>query len=99
MKRFYNNTLMSGAFSKVLRVVALLCVLLGVSTSAWGAKVYFDNSPTNWANVHVYVKNSTMWNGNNGVTTNGATYYSMTRVGTSNIWECNVSVAFTHICL
>ena len=98
MKRFFENTLISGAYSKALRVVALLCVLLGVSTSAWGAKVYFDNGPTNWANVHVYVKNSTMWNGDNGVSTNGATYYSMTRVGTSNIWECNVSVAFTHIC-
>lgn len=35
MKRFYNNTIMSGAFSKALRVVALLCVLLGVSGSAW----------------------------------------------------------------
>ena len=35
MKRFYNNTIMSGALSKALRVLALLCVLLGVSTSAW----------------------------------------------------------------
>ena len=35
MKRFYNNTIMSGAFSKALRVLALLCVLLGVSSSAW----------------------------------------------------------------
>ena len=35
MKRFYNNTLMSGAFSKALRVLALLCVLLGFSSSAW----------------------------------------------------------------
>ena len=35
MKRFFENTLMSGAYSKALRVVALLCVLLGVSTSAW----------------------------------------------------------------
>ena len=34
MKRFYNNTKMSGAFSKALRVVALLCVLLGVNSSA-----------------------------------------------------------------
>ena len=34
MKRFYNNTIMSGAFSKALRVLALLCVLLGVSSSA-----------------------------------------------------------------
>ena len=36
MKRFYNNTLISRAFSKALRVVALLCVLLGVSSNAWG---------------------------------------------------------------
>ena len=34
MKRFFENTLISGAYSKALRVVALLCVLLGVSTSA-----------------------------------------------------------------
>ena len=30
---------MSGAFSKALRVVALLCVLLGVSNTAFGAYV------------------------------------------------------------
>ena len=40
MKRFYKNTLMSRAFSKVLRVVALLCVLFGVSSSAWGTTYY-----------------------------------------------------------
>ena len=34
MKRFYNNTLIGGAFSKALRVIALLCVLLGMSSSA-----------------------------------------------------------------
>ena len=39
MKRFYNNTLISGAFSKALRVIALLCVLLGVSNTAFGAYV------------------------------------------------------------
>ena len=54
MKRFYNNTLMSGAFSKALRVVALLCVLLGVSSSAWGATItggttlYLDASGGGW---------------------------------------------------
>ena len=37
MKRFYNNTKMSGAFGKALRMLALLCVLLGFSSSAWGA--------------------------------------------------------------
>ena len=44
MKRFFENTLMSGAYSKALRVVALLCVLLGVSTSAWAKKYYIDAS-------------------------------------------------------
>ena len=39
MKRFYNNTKISGAFSKALRVVALLCVLLGVSSSAWAEAI------------------------------------------------------------
>ena len=46
MKRFYNNTLISGAFSKALRVIALLCVLLGVSSSAWGSKLYLK--PNVW---------------------------------------------------
>ena len=44
MKRFYNNTIMSGALSKALRVLALLCVLLGVSSSAWaGAGIFSWN--------------------------------------------------------
>ena len=44
MKRFYNNTLMSGAFSKVLRVFALLCVLLGVSSSAMADAGFWDEN-------------------------------------------------------
>ena len=54
MKRFYNNTLIGGAYSKALRVVALLCVLLGVSSSAWGATItggttlYLDASGGGW---------------------------------------------------
>ena len=47
MKRFYNNTLIGGAFSKALRVVALLCVLLGVSSSAWGETYYLWYATTN----------------------------------------------------
>ena len=45
MKRFYNNTIMSGALSKALRVLALLCVLFGISSSAWGAEagLWSDN--------------------------------------------------------
>ena len=44
MKKFYNNTLIGGAFSKALRVIALLCVLLGVSSSAWGTTIYMRPS-------------------------------------------------------
>ena len=50
MKRFFENTLISGAYSKALRVVALLCVLLGVSTSAM-AEDYYITGPAagvNW---------------------------------------------------
>ena len=58
MKRFFENTLISGAFSKALRVVALLCVLLGVITSAWGAStvtIYFDNTNTQWPENSIYL--------------------------------------------
>ena len=44
MKRFYNNTIMSGALSKALRVLALLCVLFGISGSAW-AEDYYITGP------------------------------------------------------
>ena len=47
MKRFYNNTSMSGALSKALRVLALLCVLLGVSGSAWAGAGFFDHDALN----------------------------------------------------
>jgi hypothetical protein len=40
MKRFYNNTISSKAVKNALRVFALLCVLLGFSSSAWGANKY-----------------------------------------------------------
>ena len=58
MKRFFENTLMSRAFSKALRVVALLCVLLGVSTSVWadelnssykGKSIYVAGSFNSWS--------------------------------------------------
>lgn len=51
MKKFYNNTKMSGAFSSALRVLALLCVLLGFSSSAWGADYYFfQTNADDWCN-------------------------------------------------
>ena len=58
MKRFYNNTTMSGAFRNALRVFALLCVLLGVSGSALGAAtvtIYFDNTNTQWPENSIYL--------------------------------------------
>ena len=51
MKRFFENTLISRAFSNALRVVALLCVLLGVSTSVWAAA---DFQQTDTWNVKYY---------------------------------------------
>ena len=67
MKRFYNNTKMSGAFSSALRMLALLCVLLGFSSSALGETIYIagsdwmnltnnpmDNPMTKSDNVHTY---------------------------------------------
>ena len=44
MKKFYNNTIMSGALSKALRVLALLCVLMGVSANAWAGAGLVDVS-------------------------------------------------------
>ncbi len=58
MKKFYNKTIMSRAFSSALRVFALLCVLLGVSSSAWGAAtvtIYFDNTNTQWPEDSIYL--------------------------------------------
>ena len=39
MKRFYNNKLMRFAPKGALRYIALLCVLMGVSVSAWGVTI------------------------------------------------------------
>ena len=42
MKRFYKNTIMIKVSKYTLRVFALLCVLLGVSSSAWAKTCYVD---------------------------------------------------------
>lgn len=44
MKKFYNKTIMSRAFSSALRVFALLCVLLGVYSNAFA----WDNEVVIW---------------------------------------------------
>ena len=48
MKKFYNNTKMSGAFSSALRVLALLCVLLGFSSSAWADYYIWGFNSNGW---------------------------------------------------
>ena len=58
MKRFYNNTKMSGALSKALRVLALLCVLLGISSSAWGA-ISIPGSFNNWNHTGAIIEDGT----------------------------------------
>ena len=71
MKRFYNNTLIGGACSKALRVVALLCVLLGFSSSAWGDTYYLWYTTTNnnnFSSTSVY-KWSDAKTDNNGICT------------------------------
>ena len=81
MKKFYNNTLIGGAFSKALRVIALLCVLLGSSTSAWGKTIYINPGGNSlweqgnaWFGVWAWEQNQ------NGIfygATKGDTYYSV----------------------
>ena len=60
MKRFFENTLISGAFSKALRVVALLCVLLGVSTSAMADAGFWDKGA--W-DFYWWTGSENKWNG------------------------------------
>ena len=54
MKRFYKNTFMSRTFSNALRVVALLCVLLGVSSAAWAETGFYQSS--NYYNAALSVR-------------------------------------------
>ena len=83
MKRFYKNTLISRVCDQTLRVVALLCVLLGVSSSAWGATtIYFENT-LGWENV--YVCSGAYWkDDNDGVVTAGKNAYKMEYMATNN---------------
>ncbi|MBR2368910.1 MAG: T9SS type A sorting domain-containing protein [Paludibacteraceae bacterium] len=77
MKRFYNNTINSLALKNALRVFALLCVLLGFSSSAWGQSFGIIgggnlNLPSNVGDIK-------------GMSQNGSTYtYTITTKGTSD---------------
>lgn len=52
MKRFYNNTKMSGALGKALRMLALLCVLFGFSSSAWADYYFYQTDQDNWCSAN-----------------------------------------------
>ena len=102
MKRFYNNTLIGGAFSKVLRVVALLCVLLGFSSSAWGETYYLWYTTTNnnnFSSTSVY-KWSDAKTDNNGICTwtisglnSGNNYFYISKTkDTSKLLNINIYV-------
>ena len=102
MKRFYKNTLMSGAFSKALRVVALLCVLLGFSSSAWGETYYLWYTTTN--NNNFSSTNDYKWSDaktdNNGICTwtisglnSGNNYFYISKTkDTSKLLNINILV-------
>ena len=49
MKKFYNNTKMSGALGKALRMLALLCVLFGFSSSAWADYYIWGFNGNDWS--------------------------------------------------
>lgn len=51
MKRFYNNTKMSGALGKALRMLALLCVLFGFSSSAWADYYIWGFNGNDWSST------------------------------------------------
>ena len=84
MKRFFENTLISGAYNKALRVVALLCVLLGVSTSAMGETYYL------W-----YGSNDDYNNSNNYKWSEGVSFSNNKGTFTINTsyWNCYVYIA------
>ena len=57
MKRFYNNKLMRFAPKGALRYIALLCVLMGVSVSAW-ADLTIPGNFNNWNHEGAFIQNS-----------------------------------------
>lgn len=66
MKRFYNNTISSKAVKNALRMFALLCVLLGFSSSTWGQSFGIIgggnlNLPSNVGDIKVMSKNGSTY--------------------------------------
>ncbi len=80
MKRFYKNTLISRVCGQTLRVVALLCVLLGVSSTAWaqGYAAFYEKSDSEKA---LTIKLNTSLNSNNGYFSYGIKGETTTNLG------------------
>ena len=102
MKRFYNNTLIGGAFSKALRVVALLCVLLGFSSSAWGDTYYLRYATTNdnnfasgnykWSEGKTPTNNKCSWT-MSGLSNGNNYFYIGTSTNTSDLLNKTIKVS------
>lgn len=58
--------------------------------------IVFENT-LGWSNVHLYAKSSTLWNGDNGCTTNGATYYAMENIPGTNYWYAYINPSYTSV--
>lgn len=77
MKRFYNNTKMSGALGKALRMLALLCFLLGFSSSALGATYYlWYGSNDDYNNNSYQWSEGVPFSNNKGTFTINTSYYN-----------------------
>lgn len=89
MKKFYNNTKMSGAFSNALRVLALLCVLLGFSSSAWADYYIWGFNNNGWdvtasPQAQKMTQNGSIWSYTHSSFTNGDYLFFITTLNSTN---------------
>lgn len=89
MKRFYNNTKMSGAFGKALRMLALLCVLFGFSSSAWADYYIWGFNNNGWdvtasPQAQKMTQNGSIWSYTHSSFTNGDYLFFITTSNSTN---------------
>lgn len=89
MKRFYNNTKMSGALGKALRMLALLCVLLGFSSSAWADYYIWGFNNNGWdvtasPQAQKMTQNGSIWSYTHSSFTNGDYLFFITTSNSTN---------------
>lgn len=61
-----------------------------LATTSGSNKLVLFNNTLGWSNVYCYTSANNMWNGDNGVTTNGATRTNMTQISGTNYWYAYV---------